>query len=249
MARSVPVVLAAYNEQMVRAILQHGGAWMRPGDQIDLVSGNSAKPVSVPTLNAWATELAPILGSGVELAAHTAGLSNVEAISAGAAPAFRSIRYDYEPNFEPEFTWDFRATLQLMDRFAQSCRRHERRAVAYPTGRPLREAPLQQYGWDYGEIGRRVDELDPQTQHWASLGPGPWSEIIGRLHEQLARAGQSDSRPNLQLTIGQGGNAIDPDSAVQRFHEAERLGIARLFVWWAPEMEPAVEKFLGALDS
>ncbi|MCI4373373.1 MAG: hypothetical protein L3K02_07015, partial [Thermoplasmata archaeon] len=175
MPRAVPLVIAAYNEAMVEAIQGPLRGFFRAGDEIDLVSGNHDRPLSVPTLNRWTTDLAGTLPAGVRFAAHTSGLGNATTIASQGVPRLSSILLDYEPNWDPAFTWDFAPSLAHFDQFASACRAAGRRAVAYPTGRPLREVALQGYGWDYGELRRHVDEVYPQTQHWSTVGSAGWS--------------------------------------------------------------------------
>jgi hypothetical protein len=212
-----------------------------------LVSGNDGHPLSVPTLNAWSERLAPALPPGVEFAAHTSGLAKVEEIARTASPRFGAILLDWEPNFDPAFSWDFRSALGVMDRFAAICRAYRRRAVAYPTGRPIQEADLAAYAWDYAEIARHVDEVQPQTQHWASLGAAAWARALARLREQHARAGWDPGRIAVQVTLGEGGNAIPPDQALARWREALAGGVGRLYLWWGPRFLPYLQEFLAAL--
>jgi hypothetical protein len=248
MSRAVPIVLAAYNEAMVQAIAGPLMPYVRPGDEIDLVSGNQMHPISVADLNRWQAALAARLPAGTSFAAHMSGLPKVEEAAAAMVPGIRSILLDYEPNFDANFTWEFAPTLAYVDRFAALCRAKGRRAVAYPTGRAIREGPLLAYRWDYAEFLRHADDAYPQTQHWASLGPGPWASALATLRSQFPPHGLDPRQVTVQLTIGSGGNAIPAEAAVDRYREALAGGLRPHYLWWSPPMAGELERFLRAIE-
>ncbi|MCI4323797.1 MAG: hypothetical protein L3K03_07265 [Thermoplasmata archaeon] len=248
MTRSIPISLAAYNDAMVEAIAGAVRPWVRTGDEVDLVSGNHDNPLSLANLGRWCERLVPQLPTGTLFAAHTSGLDNAATLADQAPAAVRSILLDYEPNFDPAFTWEFPPTLAHLDQFSARCRGRGRRAIAYPTGRAIQEGPLQHFGWDYAEIAGHVDDVYPQTQHWASLGAASWASALSKLRAQHSRRGIDPRSLVVQLTIGDGGNAILADPAVNRFREARDLGIRRLFVWWSPPFLDELSRFLTRLD-
>ncbi len=249
MARTFPIVLAAYSDAMVEALGGPLRPYLRSGDEVDLVSGNHDRPLSVPILNRWTTQLGSILPSGVRFAAHTSGLDKVAAIAENAVPALSSILLDYEPNWDPAFAWEFGATLTHFDRFMAICRAKGRRAVAYPTGRALLEPPLQRWGWDYGEIRRHVDAVYPQTQHWATVGSAGWSEAIQKLRAQWTAHGFDASELQVQLTLGTRDNGLAPQIAIARLREARTQGVGRFYLWWAPDVLEETMKVLRELES
>jgi hypothetical protein len=249
MARSTPLVIAAYNDAMVEALLGALRPYVRPGDEVDLVSGNHDRPLSVPVLNRWVSELQAALPSGVRFAAHTSSLEKVCSIATEAVPALASILLDYEPNWDPAFTWEFGPTLAHFDQFASLCHSRGRRAVAYPTGRPIQEAPLQRYGWDYGELRRHVDEVYPQTQHWATVGSAGWSGALGRLRSQWAAHGFDPRSLVVQLTIGDRDNGLAALGALSRYREAVAQGVGRVYLWWAPGVLEELRILLEALGT
>jgi hypothetical protein len=248
MARAVPIVLAAYNEPMVQAIAGPLQPFLHPGDEVDLVSGNQMHPLSVPDLNRWQPALAARLPAGTLYAAHMSGLPKVEEAARGMSPEIRSILLDYEPNFDANFTWEFPTSLAYFDRFTAICKANGRRAVAYPSGRAIQEGSLQAYRWDYAELLRHADDAYPQTQHWASLGPGPWANALARLRGQFQQHGFDPRQITVQLTLGQGGNAIPAVQAIPRYREALAGGIRRLYLWWAPPMLGEIQQFLQAIE-
>jgi hypothetical protein len=249
MPRSIPITLAAYNEPMLQGILGPLRPYVHPGDEIDLVSGNQDHPLSVPQLNQWADALAAQLPAGTLFGAHMSGLDKVTVAAAGLSARYQSILLDYEPNFDAAFTWDFNPTLAHVDQFAAICRAKGKRAIAYPTGRALQEKPLLAYAWDYALLMRHADDSYPQTQHWSTMGPGPWANALATLRSQHQRNGLDPRSIVIQLTLGQGGNAIPADVAIQRYREAVAGGIRRLYLWWSPPMQAEIATFLAALET
>jgi hypothetical protein len=249
MPRTIPLIFAAYNESMVSALRGPLRPYVHSGDEVDLVSGNHDQPLSVPNLNRWATELAAALPEGVRFAAHTSNLEKVATIATQSLPSLASILLDYEPNWDPEFTWEFAPTLAHFDRLAAVCRSGGRRAIAYPTGRPLQEGPLQRYGWDYGAIRGRVDDVYPQTQHWATVGPAGWSTVLQRLRSQWVAHGFDPRRLVVQLTVGDRDNGLPGSTVFDRFREAAAQGVGRVYLWWAPAFVADMAQLLRALES
>jgi hypothetical protein len=249
MGLPIPLVIAAYNDAMVAGLTGPLHRFLRPNDEVDLVVGNRDHPLSVPTLNRWAEAISTGSPPGVRLAAHTSSLEKVAEVARSADPAVASILLDYEPQWDPSFTWEFAPTLAHFDQFAAICRNSHRQAIAYPTGRPLLEGPLQRYAWDYGEIRRRVDDVYPQTQHWASLGSDRWRQVIERLRSQWARAGLPENRVTVQVTIGNRENGVGSEVATMRVREAVAMGVGRLYVWWAPDVLDETARFLAGVES
>jgi hypothetical protein len=249
MTRSVPITIAAYNESMVQALLGPLRVFVHAGDEVDLVSGNHDRPLSIPTLDGWVDQLVLAVPEGVRFSAHTSGLDNATTIAAQASPKIESVLLDYEPNWDPEFTWDFAETLIHLDRFTQVCRSRGRSAIAYPTGRPIKEVALQRYRWDYGEMEGHVDEVYPQTQHWSTLDSATWASALEILRSQRRNHALSPTDLVAQLTIGDRENGLAAAPAAQRFREARTGGLGRLFLWWAPTLVGEVQQFLQALET
>jgi hypothetical protein len=247
--RGVPITVAAYAPPMVDALLGPLLPFLHAGDEVDLVSGNHNRPLSLANLNEWSTRLAHGLPQGVGFAAHTSSLENVRAIVDGADSRIRSVLLDYEPNWDPTFTWDFPATLTHFGEFAELCRAGRRRAVAYPTGRPLREGPLQVYGWDYGALRSQVDEVYPQTQHWAAVGPQEWASAISRLRAEWQRAGHDPGHLTVQVTLGDKDNGLPASTAIERFRAAQLPPTGRLYLWWAPNFVDETVQFLRGVET
>jgi hypothetical protein len=246
--RNIPVTIAAFNDAMVDSLTGPLRPFVHSGDEVDLVSGNHDRPLSVERLNAWVSRLGQLLPPGVRFSAHSSGLENIAAIVQQASPSIRSILLDYEPNWDPQFTWDFPATVAHFQQFARVCRSGVRRAVAYPTGRPLREIHLQQFAWDYGELYRHVDDVYLQTQHWSTMDSKAWLATLDRLRAQRERSGVTSVPLTVQLTIGDRENGLMAAPALVRYQEAQARGLGRLYLWWAPGLASEVARFLFGIE-
>jgi hypothetical protein len=247
--RRFPLVVAAYNDEMVDHLLGSLRPLLRPGDGVDLVSGNRDHAVSITGLNRWVDALSGSVPGTVRLSAHTSSLGKVDQILAEGSPRLTSVFLDYEPQWDPEFSWEFGKTLAHFDAFAARCRAEGRRSVAYPTGRPLQEPPLRRYRWDYGEMRGHVDEVVPQTQHWATLGSGPWLGALRALRGQWVARGILPASATVQLTLGNRNNGLRREEAILRMREAVREGFGRLFLWWQPDLVEEVRLFLEDMDA
>jgi hypothetical protein len=223
--------------------------FLHAGDEVDLVSGNHDRPLSVADLNRWVARLIAALPPGIRFAAHSSSLAKVDSIAREADPKLASILLDYEPGWDPAFTWEFVPTLSHFDRFAAICHEHGRRAVAYPTGRPILEPPLQRYTWDYGELRGHVDAIYPQTQHWSTVGPTGWSSALRKLGAQWVAHGRDPRERVVQLTLGDRDNGLRTTDALARYQEARAQGVGGLYLWWAPSLLDETLRFLSALDS
>lgn len=241
----LPIIINAYNPAGVSLIVDRVSSQLRPGDQVALVNGNGGHRLDETALQLWVSRLVPSLPPGVSVSHHTSGLSNVQLSAASSPPVFSSLLYDYEPNFEPEFTWDFSATASSFRRFAAACRAGHRKAVGYPTGRPILEPDLSPYRWDYGELRACVDQLIVQTQHWARVGFAGWGTALSALETQFSNRGWSVGEVIPQVSIGSGPNAVDAASARLILDDAQRRGVGGIYIWWSPD---AVEDLVGLLE-
>jgi hypothetical protein len=248
MNRRLAIILAVYNDAMIRAVAGLLAPRLRLGDRLDLVVGNRDRPVELATLTRWRAMLGATMPEEAIGTVHTCGERNVALVAHDGPPWVRSVLLDYEPDFDPEFTWELPGTLHHLDRLAGLCRGAGRRAIGYPTGRALLEGPLQAYRWDYGELGRHLDGVYVQTQHWARTGPETWARALGRLREQLGPTLWTTGDVAVQLTLGDGPNAVTVPVAVESYRTAESMGVRQLVLWWAPAFANEVAEFLGGIE-
>jgi hypothetical protein len=238
------VVINAYNSAQVFLIGDRIASRLRPGDAVALVNGNGGHPFEAEQLRLWVGQLAPRLPQGVTLAHHTSGLANVQTSASSSPAECSSLLYDYEPNFEPEFSWDFSSCLTNFRRFADISRGADRIAVGYPTGRAILENGLQAYQWDYGQLRACVDRLIVQTQHWAHVSADVWSSALSKLQVQYEARGFSADQLFPQVSIGGGPNSVDEPVARGVLEEAQRRNVAGIYIWWSPEAISGLESLL-----
>jgi hypothetical protein len=241
----LPVIVNVYNSQQASLLLDRVAARLRAGDVVALVNGNGGRPLDQGLLQRWVQDLSPQLPEGVAVSHHTSGLENVQRSAKGSPLVCSSLLYDYEPAFEPEFSWDFASTLNCFRNFASTCRQAHRQAVGYPTGRAILETDLLAAQWDYGELRACVDRLIVQTQHWAHLGWTAWDSALAKLEAQFLNRGWNAQQLSVQISIGSGPNAVDGSTARAFFEDAGRRALGGVYLWWSPE---AITDLVGLLD-
>ncbi|MGI0066944.1 MAG: hypothetical protein ACREB9_00740 [Thermoplasmata archaeon] len=207
-------VVAAFNAGLVADLISGVGPYLLPGDVVDLVSGNSAGVADPADIAAWAAEIARALPR-VRVSCHTSGLVNVRALLAAPLPAnVYGVAYDYEPNFEPEFTFDWPTTLATHKTFAGYCHAAGKNAIGYPTGR----AVLGDYGWNYGTLATVCDELWVQTE--GNCFGGSNESAMSALESQFRGAGVSLSRLRNNATIGSSADGVTPAAGAACLQQA-----------------------------
>ena len=232
----VPVIINAYNSTQISLIVERIGQNLQPGDEVAVVNGNGGHTFDRNQLHGWVRQLRSSLPEAVTLSHHTSGLSNVVASAGDFPPACNSILYDFEPNFESEFSWVFADALDCFRKFSSTCHQIHRQAVGYPSGRAILERDLAAYRWDYGQLRGCVDKLVVQTQHWARVGQSEWNYALTQLQSQFARRGMGPEQIFPQISIGNGPNAVDMTLANALIEDARRRGVGGLYLWWSPDI-------------
>jgi hypothetical protein len=219
------LIVQAYNAEQVDYLANTVAPHLRPGDIVDLVVMQTGDPAVV---NGWYSTLSAVL-PGVEYAAHAAGLANIRTLVAGLNPGVPRVLYDYEPNFEPEFTFDFPTTLSNFEQFASIVRSAGFKAIGYPTGRGLKN------GWDYGKIAVELDGVWDQTQGSLTGGISGFQTDVQKLLGQLSAQGFSPRNYDFvcQATVGTGGNAVPPALTAQAMQYLAAQGFPKGYVWWS----------------
>jgi hypothetical protein len=210
---STPVVryVVVYNDTMASAVL---AAQLRPSDVLVVASG----PGNVGWINWTIGRLAPMR---LPIIVQTKGLANLARVVAGTVGA-AGFSYDYEPDPAiPEFNWDTNLTTANFTR-AQSLGA----TLASPTGRPILEAGLAQYGWDYRKLlaGFRSASLI-QTQTW--LRQGRFTEALTKLQGHGHGAWFVP-----EISIGSDTNGVPVATGIAATQAAQSLGLTAVFVWW-----------------
>lgn len=143
--------------------------YLQSGDVVTVVSGNSNQQLNGTTdmtnLSNRLTALHDSLDSkGVTMTILTSRLDNVTTIANHISPSLASyIIYDYEPSYEPEFTYNFDTTLINIHSAATTARNKSFKGATAPTGRGLWNT-TDFPNWDYGLIADTTDFMITQTQ-------------------------------------------------------------------------------------
>ena len=235
--RPLRVNLPVYSTAGLRELTQLEG-FLGPNDTLMLVSGNVDKPLD----SVWVGEsLAFLERLSARVLVATAGLVHLERL-ARTELGTTGLVYIYEPNFAnvPEFSWDFSATLENLERAADLARSYGRQLAFKPTGRPLAQAYLQKHGWHYGAFAERVDTLLVQTQTYCR--GGRFVEAVAKLGlECSAHLGKTYTQVTLDPTAR---NGVPPEDAAACAMTAAEYGFAGVTVWWSPRFVDRVVRFL-----
>lgn len=248
-----PLIISAYSQiQIDELIADKSAGYFCSQYVIDMVSGNDNSTVSLSNLQTWSQNVLdrfPSFTAAANLFCQTAGLTNVNTIVEDLNPTHGcgTILYDYEPGYEPEFSWNFTTTLHNMGKFSTDVTTNAKygtfSAWGYPTGRPVLEKDLEPYNWDYARlispIGGYADHpVDQaiQTQRYAS-SPTNWSLAIEKLITQYKGEGIPISHLVVQVTLGTTGNGVSASTAYSDYTALVRDLGGKLptyfYVWWS----------------
>lgn len=233
--------LPLYNDDGLRA-LETLAPPLGPADSLMLVSGNVDKPLDLDFLTRAHEQLGRHYPETPVLVA-TAGLAHLEALARANVRA-AGLVYIYEPGFAnvPEFAWDFRITLENLEKAVRTARDVGFRAVFKPTGRPLLQRALQLHGWHYGAFAEQADALFVQTQTYCQNGT--FTKAAEKLAGECARYLETTY---VQLTLDLAArNGVSPAAAQACLSEAERRGFGGVTAWWSPRFGGEAAAFLEA---
>ncbi|MBI2098489.1 MAG: hypothetical protein HYT49_02395 [Candidatus Wildermuthbacteria bacterium] len=245
------LAIPLFSDSGIREVRIRLSQYVCPGDAFILVSGNQDGEADTDWLNKNAQTLA-LEFPYVRILAATSGLMNVEKVSREANELIDTVVYVYEPNFPnvPEFTWEFEPTLFWARIGARIAHSYRKEFWFKPTGRPLLQPPLQQYGWDYGALATLVDGLIVQTQGYCKNEAYLvlYREAMQKLRQQYVDAG-AESVVFPQVTVGKFlRNAVDADRAAEcaGIAQDEAYGYSGIMLWWeianTEEMAAFLEK-------
>lgn len=231
--------LPVYNRAGVRELARLA-PFLRPHDTLMLVSGNGGNPLDLGWLEGSVAYLADAYG-GTQVLLATAGLEHLGRLAGAGLPA-RGLVYIYEPDFPnvPEFSWEAARTLANLERAAQITRAAGFESAFKPTGRPLFQSELFEYGWDYGAFAAPLDALLVQTQTYCRRGDfaGAADKLASACRAQLAKTW-------VQVTVDPAApNGVQPGAAAACLEVAQGRGFAGATLWWAP---PAVAEVVTTL--
>ena len=246
------VIIPIYNTKGLKIL--EGLAGLPVNTTFMLVSGNVDKALDVDWVNQTATILKERYPKSTLFAA-TAGLEHMRALTANVTSPIEGVVYIYEPNFsnEPEFTWDFAATLEHFARVKKMAYANNLRAIGKPTGRPLYQAYLAKHGWDYAVLGAAVDELFVQTQTYCKKGETVFAGAVETLLKQCKKAGHR-SPVSIQISVDpsspNGVTAKDAGACLQNIADYARKGeLSGVMLWWSPRYPEEVTASLASLST
>lgn len=235
----VPLVLVPedINDSTLAALATSVRPYLRSGDTIMLSSGANANGSSANPwyLNSQLLLLQPQLPKGIVYEARTGGLANVQTLVGSLSPSFRSVVYDYEPGFEPEFSVNFTTTMSNFIQFAQMCHLAGFGAVGYPYSLPLWGAHYSQDGWNYGSLlaTSGIDQLQIQDQGALHTGMNIWNRSISTLSTQYGGFGLPASDISVQVSLASGvPNQVNVSTAYLAYENAVARGAGQVVLFW-----------------
>ncbi len=237
---SLPIAISIFNNGQCTAILKNLG-FLRDGDWIILTTGTFNNSINFDFLERCHNDLSKS-GKDFVVALSTGNAGNLQEIAKSMPGKFEVMGSGYEPESPEAFTWDFQETLDYAAKINDIAHASGSRSILFPTGRPLRQASLANYGWDYGQVAGKLDALLIQTQG---------SVKSGVLDETLEKLKSSEKPLFLQITISPEGvntNGVDVKTGIAAYNEmiANDFSVA---IWWSvtTEGKAMLAEFLEAI--
>ena len=247
--RAFSLVIPVYDERGLRETVTTLRPHLRPGDRFMVVSGNTTGVIDTVWLNRAALTLRETYPDAAIYAA-TSGLENVAVAAREADPVIEAVVYIYEPNFpnQPEFSWEFDATLARFAEAKAQAGAGGFRTIGKPTGRPLLQENLLEYGWNYGALAERVGELFVQTQTYCKESPAAFAAALDTLTAQVgSRAALTPWIP--QITVDPNApNGTSLAQAAACLREVRLRNLPGAVLWWSPPFVDRAVAFIAALN-
>lgn len=237
-----------FNKGTIDKVIGTFKPYTRWGDMLMISSGVTSGGISATNLRDWGKYASANLPN-LRRAMRVSGLSNLRAcVNNVPRGIYHAIVYDYEPNFgnEPEFSWDFAATLKVFQQaryIVTTLGGYE--FWAMPTGVPASSWAQDKYHWDYGRLAALCKQFHPQLQtHCMQDTMAQAADLVGKQID--ARSPYVPWHP--QVTIGSSlYNAVSPDKAAACSKRALYDNAEGCFVQWESGWEWGVTKWLSLL--
>ena len=247
---SLSITFAADSNLEVNFLLTTARFYVESGDSFDLVSGSPENSsLGVRNIDNEAQELHSAYPQDT-VYAHTAGIAHYSSMAAGVGSDVSGILYDYEPGFEPEFTYNFTRTVLSFENATVEAHAHGLLSVGYPIGRVLLDRAYLQYDWNYATLALAVDRLVVQTQTYCVQGASTFATAISAALDEYKAAGLT-TVPTFQVTIGnattQLPNGVTATPAFDCAQDLSTYGLHSLYVWFDEGGESNVIEFLQDL--
>lgn len=237
-------VIPIYNNPGLKAVTSDFYPYIKPGDVLLVVSGNF-NTLNLPWINEAIATLREKYPNN-PIFVGTGGLRNVSLIVENITQPLDGIVYIYEPNlpYGPEFTWDFEKTAANLKKAADIAHKQILPVAAKPTGRPILQAGLQKYNWDYGVLAGHVDVMFVQTQTYCKKGPDAFEKAIDKLKTQFEVSNSPTAWfPEISLDP-EAPNGVPVSRALQCLQIAQSRGVKGILMWWSPKYKGAALEFL-----
>lgn len=244
-ASSLLAVIPIYNNQGISVVKTTLRNYIRPGDIFVLISGNNSNTLDISWLNKNAEILKAQYPDAV-IMAGTSGLTNISAAAEGVKDPIEALVYIYEPNFpnEPEFSWDFNKTAANFDKVTKIAHSHGLRSVGKPTGRPILQQCLLKYNWDYGVLGKHVDQMFVQTQTYCKRNGNAFEEAITKIMAQKEVIGSAGNWFPQVTVDPEAPNGVPVERAIRCVKVIESKGLGGVLMWWSPRYTDDAIEFL-----
>ena len=242
------ITFAATDGQEVQTLLTNVSPYILPGDSFDVLAGNDGNITSsVRNVDRGSSDLHAAFPDA-KIFVHTSGILSYSELAPHMDANITGMSYDYEPGYEPEFTFNFSKTVDNFANVSRIAHEYGLESVGYPTGIPLLSAYLDTYDWDYGKLGRTVDQLFIQTQLFCQLSPTDYARVVSVVLDQYAAAGVF-ARPYFQISIGNATtdlpHGVTAPTAYACAQQLESLGVHTLYLWWDEGGLPDLLQFLS----
>jgi hypothetical protein len=223
--------------------------YVRGGDRFDLSLGNpnhSSRPnISLSMIRTWLSILNHHWASGAfatgggEKIIHTSGYANAAYAARYAPSEIGAISEDWEPYFEPEFTFTFTKVLYWAEKLDSVAHHYHRQAWFFVTGRGL-----GQYSgsWNYGRLATKLDHVTVQMQAnclGARTSVG-MAEGVRKLVDQFRQYHQPLSKLTVVVSIPDEYNAVSPSHAASCIRTALSAGVPGAEAYWSPSKLPSL---------
>jgi hypothetical protein len=214
--------------------------YVRWADRFDLSNGNPDNHyyvnVNLALVNHWLSLVDQRWSGGMKIL-HTSGYRNAAYAAHYASSRIAAISEDWEPNFEPEFTFTFSTVLSWAGKLASVSHTYHRQAWFFVTGRGLDQFSST---WNYGRLAQRLDHVTVQTQAncYHIRTSCDMSCAMQRLVSQFRQYGQPLSKLTVVVSVPPEYNAVSPSAAAGCVRTALAYGIPQAEAYWSPSIAP-----------
>lgn len=244
------VWIAVYDGIMVNYTIRTLAPYLRPGDGVALVMGNSSANFSMDNYYGELLHQAlpfVTLRAYMSLDGGTGRAGGLASTIGEISPVFTEVSGDWEVHGPVEFNASYNATLGAFQEFASIVRGSGRLAIGYPSGRGiLGDYSGAPYDWNYGTFARYLDGMTIESQGLC-VNHTQWPEAVSKVWGEYNASGVSTSTLSLQISLGSGGNGVNATEASYCANYWRGVDHGNVFLWWGPDLGPSVVDILQAI--